>query len=80
MIAGLPLGTWALMAASTLPALGLVVAARLVHRGTDLGKGGSGGGTAAADGGIAPGGGPGRNGERGPEAPQARPDQGGGDG
>ena len=43
MIGGLPLDTWVLMLASTLPALALVVAAYLVHRGVDLGKGGAGG-------------------------------------
>ena len=80
MIAGLPLDTWVLMAGSTLPALGLVAAAYLVHRGADLGKGGSGGGTAATDDGIAPRSEPGGGGERGPEAPQARPHEGGDDG
>ena len=39
MIAGLPLDTWLLMTASTVPALVLVVAAYLVHRGADIGKG-----------------------------------------
>jgi len=39
MIAGLPLDTWLLMAASTVPALVLVVAAFLVHRAADIGKG-----------------------------------------
>ena len=36
MIAGLPLGTWFLMAAGTLPAVILVVAAYLVHRDGDI--------------------------------------------
>ena len=38
MIAGLPLGTWLLMAASTIPAVVLVVAAYRIHRGADLRK------------------------------------------
>ena len=38
MIAGLPLGTWLLMAASTVPAVVLVVAAYLIHRDADLRK------------------------------------------
>lgn len=38
MIAGLSLGTWLLMAASTVPGLILVVAAYLVHRDADLRK------------------------------------------
>lgn len=40
MIAGLPPGTWLLMAASTLPAVILVIAAYLVHRDGDTRKGG----------------------------------------
>ena len=36
MIAGLPPGTWFLMAAGTLPAVILVVAAYLVHRDGDI--------------------------------------------
>ena len=39
MIAGLPLDTWLLMAAGTVPALVLVVAAYRVHRAADIGKG-----------------------------------------
>ena len=80
MIGALPLDTWVLMVASTLPALALVVAAYLVHRGADLGKGGAGGGRAATGRGNAPGSGPERGSERGPEAPQARTNRGGGDG
>ena len=38
MIAGLSLGTWVLMAASTVPGLILVVAAYLIHRDADLRK------------------------------------------
>ncbi len=42
MIAGLPPGTWFLIAASTLPAVILVVAAYLIHRGADIRGGGRG--------------------------------------
>lgn len=41
MIAGLPPGTWFLIAASTLPAVILVVAAYLIHRDADIRRGGS---------------------------------------
>ncbi|MDE2762896.1 MAG: hypothetical protein OXQ94_09985 [Gemmatimonadota bacterium] len=44
MIAGLPLDTWVLMVACTVPALVLVVAAYLVHRAADIGKGAERGG------------------------------------
>lgn len=40
MIAGLPPGTWILMAVSTLPAVILVVAAYLIHRDSDIRGGG----------------------------------------
>ncbi len=40
MIAGLPPGTWFLIAASTLPAVILVVAAYLIHRDADIRGGG----------------------------------------
>lgn len=36
MIAGLPPGTWFLIAASTLPAVIMVVAAYLIHRDSDI--------------------------------------------
>ena len=80
MIGGLPLGTWVLLAASTVPALVLVVAAYRVHRAGDLGRGAGGPDDVATEGGGAPGGGPRGNRERGPEAPQARRDRGGDDG
>ena len=80
MIAGLPLGTWVLMGASTVPGLILVVAAYRVHRAADIGKGGGGHDAAAPGGGNVPGSGPRGGGERGPEAPQARPERGGDDG
>ena len=38
MIAGLPLGTWVLMAASTVPGVILVVAAYLIHRDAEIRK------------------------------------------
>lgn len=75
MIAGLPLGTWVLMALSTLPGLALVVAAYRVHARSERRQGGtgSGGGSAAAGTGARDRGA--RNaGERGPEAPQAHRD------
>ena len=77
MIAGLPFGTWLLMAVSTVPGVILVVAAYRVHRAADIGKGGGGHDDAATGGGSVPGGGPRGGGERGPEAPQARRDRGG---
>ena len=80
MIAGLPLGTWVLMAASTVPGLILVVLAYRVHRAADTGKGGGGHDADAPGGGNAPAGGPQGGGERGPEAPQARRERGGDDG
>ena len=40
MIAGLSLGTWLLMVASTVPGLILVVLAYRIHRDADLRKGG----------------------------------------
>ena len=40
MIAGLPLGTWVLMAASTIPGLILVVLAYRIHRDADIRGGG----------------------------------------
>ncbi|MDE2873821.1 MAG: hypothetical protein OXU69_16040 [Gemmatimonadota bacterium] len=40
MIAGLSLGTWLLMAASTVPGVILVVAAYLIHRDADIRKAG----------------------------------------
>lgn len=40
MIAGLPPGTWLLMAVSTLPAVILVAAAYLIHRDGDIRAGG----------------------------------------
>lgn len=40
MIAGLPLGTWILMGASTIPGLILVVLAYRIHRDADMRKGG----------------------------------------
>ena len=40
MIAGLSLGTWLLMAASTVPGVILVVLAYRIHRDADLRKGG----------------------------------------
>lgn len=40
MIAGLPLGTWVLMAASTVPGLILVVLAYRIHRDADIRRGG----------------------------------------
>ena len=80
MIAGLPLDTWILMTASTLPGLVLVVAAYRVHRAADIGKGGGGRDDDAPDGGHAPGRGPGEGGQRGPQAPQGRRERGGDDG
>ena len=40
MIAGLSLGTWLLMAASTVPGVILVVLAYRIHRNAELHKGG----------------------------------------
>lgn len=76
MIAGLPLGTWVLMALSTVPGLVLVVAAYRVHAGEDRRQSGSGsgGGSAAGRGGARQSGQQ-RRGERGPEAPQAHRDR-----
>ena len=42
MIAGLPLGTWVLMAAAVVPGLALVVAAWRIHRSRDAEAPGSG--------------------------------------
>ncbi|MDE2981675.1 MAG: hypothetical protein OXU74_10815 [Gemmatimonadota bacterium] len=76
MIAGLPLGTWVLMVLSTLPGLVLVVAAYRVHAAADRRQGATGsGGESAAGGSGARGRGQENGGERGPEAPQARPDR-----
>ncbi len=80
MIAGLPIGTWVLMAAGTVPGLVLVVAAYRVHRAGDLGKGGGGSDNAAPEGRRVPGRGPETGGGRGPEAPQAQRGPGGDDG
>ena len=80
MIGGLPLGTWVLMASSTVPGLILVVLAYRVHRGADIGRGGGGRDVTAPDGGTAPETGPQEGRERGPEAPQARREGGGDDG
>ena len=64
MIAGLPLDTWILMAASTLPGLALVVVAYRIHSAADVGRRG----------------GPGDDAPGGPKAPQARRDRSGGRG